>query len=153
MIDHENIPAVEFASLIGEHVLDAVDTSTEKVKAWYGDSFEDASCIRFRLDGKVYTAIENPDDGYRSSMEKLFVSTDEMKNVFPPCKVLVRHNEKDTDSSCPQSNDTLEFIDVVTGKIVMRVGTDNVDDYYPYFVAEWNPGHMAVNASSGDEQR
>ena len=136
---------VEFDSLIGEHILDAVDTDTMQVKRWYGDAFEDANVIRFRLDGKVYTAVENPDDGYRSSMERLYVAEDPIKNTFPPCKVLARKKAKDY-----YENDTLEFIDVVTGKVVLEVGTDSCDDYYPSFVAAFHPENMAVNAPSGD---
>lgn len=133
---------VEFSSLIGEHVLDAVDTDTTKVKKW-GDYFEDAGVIRFRLDGLVYTAVEDPSDGYRSSMERLYVADDPIKNVFPPCRVLCRHSTKGEYNE----NDTLEFIDMVTGKTVLRVGTDNSDDYYPCFVSEFSPGHMASNAT------
>lgn len=130
---------VELESLIGEHVLDAVDTSIEQVKTW-GDQFESANVMRFRLDGKVYTAVENPDDGYRSSMERLYVADEPISNVFPPCKVLARR-KPDYDK-----NNTLEMIDVVTGKVVLEVGTDNSDDYYPSFVANFAPENMAANA-------
>lgn len=132
---------VTLESLIGEHMLDAVDMSSEQVKTW-GDSFENASVIRFRLDGKVYAAVEDPDDGYRSRMDKFYVSETNMNNVFAPCKVLARMSSDDQ----YQKNDTLELIDVVTGRIVLRAGTDNTDDYYPYFVSEWNPQNMAVNS-------
>ena len=131
---------VTLDSLIGEHMLDAVDTSTDKVKTW-GDRFEDANCLRFRLDGKVYTAVEDPNDGYRSNMGGLYESEEHMRNVFPPCRVLARKSENQK----YQVDDTLELIDVVTGKVVLRVGTDNTDDYYPYFVAEWNPQNMVGN--------
>lgn len=135
-------PQVDLDSLIGEHVLDAVDTFVEKVNT-YGDYFEDASVIRFRLDGVVYTAIEDPSDGYRSSMEKLFASPDaEVKNVFPPIRVLARKKANET----YQVNDTLELIDLSTAKVVMEVGTDNTDDYYPSFVSAFFPQNMATNA-------
>lgn len=137
------LPNVELESLIGEHMLDGVDTFIERV-ATYGSHFEDASAIRFRIDGVTYTAIENPDDGYRSSLERLFVSADTaMQNVFPPIKVLARKkaNEK------YQTNDTIELIDVVTGKVVLEVGTDNTDDYYPSFVGAFFPENMATNAA------
>lgn len=140
MTEEKRGTEVEFDCLIGEHVLDAVDSSTERVKTW-GDSFEDANVIRFRLDGKVYTAVEDPDDGYRSSMERLYIADDPIKNVFPPCKVLVRKKADEAYGS----NDTLEMLDVVTGKVVLEVGTDNSDDYYPSFVAAFHPENMAVN--------
>lgn len=137
------IKDVSLDDLVGEHVLDAVDTFIEKVKR-YGDTFEDAEAIRFRLDGVVYTALERPDDGYRSSLERLFVSPDEeMKNVFPPIRVLAK--KKDNDSYAV--NDTLQLLDLKTGLVVMEVGTDNSDDYYPSFVSAFFPEHMATNAA------
>ncbi|HEX8106677.1 MAG TPA: hypothetical protein VF516_03065 [Kofleriaceae bacterium] len=145
-MDTENIPAVSFESLVGEHMLDAVDTETIQVKKW-SDYLEDANVIRFRLDGKVYTAVEDPSDGYRSCMDKLFESTDAMRNTFAPVKVLCRINERGE----YHANDTLEFIDCVTGKTVLRVGTDNSDDYYPWFVAEWMPENLASNARGGEQ--
>jgi hypothetical protein len=140
-MDIENIPAVEFSSLVGEHALDGVDMDTAQVKRWYGDAMEAANVIRFRLDGKVYMAVEDPDDGYRSTMKKLILCDEPIKNAFQPCRVLARLNDKGD----YHANDTLELIDVVTGKVVLRVGTDNSDDYYPWFVAEWTPENMAVN--------
>jgi hypothetical protein len=146
MIDSEKVENVPFESLVGEHDLDAVDESTEQVKKWYGDTFEDANCIRFRLDGKVYTAIEDPSDGYRSSMEKLFVSEDhQMRNVFAPVRVLARLCDKGEYGS---HADLLQLLDVKNGKVILEVGTDNDDDYYPGFVASWKPENMAVNAAA-----
>lgn len=43
-------PNVEFSSLVCEHLLDAVDESTEQIQTW-GEQFEQANAIRFRLDG------------------------------------------------------------------------------------------------------
>jgi hypothetical protein len=146
-MDIENIPGIDLESLVGEHVLDAVDTESAQVKTW-GDSFESAEVIRFRLDGIVYTAVEDPDDGYRSSMDKIFISDDPMRNVFTPCKVLARMDTEARDYG--GKNETLELLDTVTGKVVLRVGTDNSDDYYPWFVAEWIPAAMAAN--QGEQQ-
>lgn len=134
--------SVELSSLVGEHILDAVDRDTEEIaREWRGT--EHCEVIRFRLDGKVYTAVEDPDDGYRSSMDKIFVSDAPMKNVFAPCKVLAR---MDTEREYGGTNDTLELLDCANGRVILRVGTDNSDDYYPWFVAEWLPANMAINA-------
>lgn len=135
------VETVELDTLVGEHTLDGVDLSSESVKT-YGDHFEDASVIRVRLDGKVYTAIENPDDGYRSSMDRLFVEDCPIKNTFPPIRVLAKKKANDTYAV----NDTIELIDVVTGKVVAEFGTDNTDDYYPSFVSAFWPEHMSTNA-------
>jgi hypothetical protein len=132
---------INLDSLVGEHMLDAVDMFSERIKQ-YGNNFEDCSIIRFRLDGKVYTATEDPSDGYRSCMGTLFVSADEpMRNVFPPICVTARKRENER----YQINDTLELVDDVTGKVVLEVGTDNTDDYYPSFVGSFSPENMATN--------
>ena len=73
---------MELKELVGEHMLDAVDFSDEQVKTW-GDQFEACQVMRFRLDGKVYVAVEDPSDGYRSCMNDLAVADDAtMKNTF-----------------------------------------------------------------------
>ena len=133
---------MELSELVGEYMLDAVDFSDEQVKTW-GDQFEACQVMRFRLDGKCYTATEDPGDGYRSSMRELAVSDDAvMKNVFAPLKVIGRHRTK---GSYGDQDDILELIDAVTGQTVIEVGTASVDDYYPSFVASFSPEAMAHN--------
>jgi hypothetical protein len=133
---------MELKALAGEHLFDAVDFSNEQVKIW-GDEFEACQVMRFRLDGNVYVAVEDPSDGYRSCMNELTVSEDAaMKNVFGPVKVIGRH--RDT-GDCEEPADVLELIDAGTGKIVLEVGTENTNDYYPYFVAAFHPEAMTPN--------
>lgn len=133
---------VEFYELCGEHLLDAVDTSNEQVKTW-GDEFENCEVLRFRLDGKVYTATEDPSDGYRSSMRTFEVSESPMKNTFEPIRVLARHR---TEGSYGCSDDVLELLDIKTARVILEVGTHNTHDYYPSFVASFNPGNMSINS-------
>jgi hypothetical protein len=128
--------------LVGEHMLDAVDFSVEQIKGW-GDEFEPCQVMRFRLDGVCYTAVEDPDDGYRSSMKELIVDPDaEMKNTFAPIKVIGRHRTKGEYGE----DDVMEFIDAITGKIIIEVGTADIDDYYPGFVAFFDPLAMVQNS-------
>lgn len=137
---------MELQDLVGEHVLDAVDCSNEQVKTW-GDTFEDCSVIRFRLNGKVYVATEDPSDGYRSCMNDIVEVTPPpvMQNTFVPLRVVARHRDV-----CEYGDgaDILELVDVVTNKIVLEVGTDNKDDYYPSFVSAFHPENMACNVES-----
>lgn len=51
------------------------------------------------------------------------------------------------------TDDVLELLDVANGKLILEVGTSNVDDYYPGFVATWTPENMAVNSESLREGR
>lgn len=136
---------VELKSIVGLKVLDAVDFTNERVKRWT-EEWEDCSACRFRLDGKVYLAIEDPSDGYRSHLASLAQFTDEMpmENVFPPVKVLARQRPA---GRYGREADILELIDIQTGGVVLEVGTDNTDDYYPSYVASFSPENMSTNAS------
>lgn len=122
---------VSLESLVGEHMLDAVDMSSTTVRG------EDCNSIHFRLDGKVFTGTEDPDDGYRSSLEGIFVSDRGMSNVFEPIAV--------TGAMKGGNTETLQLFDKVTGKVVLEVGTDNTDDYYPWFVGAFWPENMTTN--------
>lgn len=145
----EDVSTVTLDSLVGEHILDGVDLSSERVRM-YDDKYEDASVIRFRLDGIVFTAIEDPSDGYRSSMDKIFYETCELSNTFPPIRVLARKKEN---GKYGDVNDTLELVDLVTGKVVLEVGTNNTDDYYPVFVSAFWPENMASNIKAAAEAK
>jgi len=134
---------MELKSLVGEHLLDAVDSSDEQVKTW-GEQFETATVLRFRLDGNVYVAVENPEDGYRSCMNDLTVSEDAtMKNVFEPVRVIGQYRDEGRYDGV---DDVLELIDASTGEIVLEVGTEDVGDYYPGFVAAFHPEAMIINS-------
>ena len=124
---------IDLDSLVGEHALDAVDLMPEGTG--------DAEAIRFRLDGIVYTATEDPDDGYRSCLKEITVSDAPMKNVFPSVKIEARKR-----TGGGYVSDVLELVDTITGKTVLEVGTDNTDDYYPWFVGAFWPENMALNA-------
>lgn len=137
----------ELTDLVGLHLLDAVDFETVNFPAYEGASYtEDSQTCRFRLDGVVYAAVEDPSDGYRSSMRELTIVPDAvLVNVFTPIQVLCSHRTK---YAYGGEADVLEFIDVKTAKVVLEVGTDNTDDYYPSFVASFTPENMASNIES-----
>jgi len=134
-------------SFVGNHVLTGVDMFDTKFK---DDSHylhaDTANCIRFRLDGITYIAMEDPEDGYRSCLGSLFVSADKVKNTFPPCEVIcVYRNKEDETRTYSVECDIIRFIDKTTGLVVLEIGTTNTDDYYPSFVGIFNPQNMAVN--------
>ena len=134
---------MELKDITGVKKLDAVDFSTESIKSW-DDMYEDCQVCRFRLDDVVYVAIEDPEDGYRSSMKELFIDNNaKIKNVFKKIDVICRHRNKMDNHT---DADVLELIDAKTGKIVLEVGTENTDDYYPWFTASFNPKAMCLNS-------
>lgn len=136
-----NKPHIELESLVGLHMLTGVDFETSRINTW-GNEYEPCQVLNFTLDGKTYTAIEDPSDGYRSTLDRLLETDTPTKNVFAPVQVMAKM--KDT-SEYGQVDDTLILVDVKTGKLVLEVGTGNSDDYYPSFVANFIPENMACN--------
>lgn len=139
----------DLSDLVGKHILDGVDFSNEAVPAYEGaDWSEDSQVCRFRLNGNVFMAMEDPGDGYRSSMRDIRSLGDGvLNNMFPPIEVFGLHRKERNRDQC----DILELYDITTGKIVLEIGTDATDDYYPSFVASFHPENMSANASSTGE--
>lgn len=114
--------------LVGQHVLDAVDFLSVNA------TDQDSSAMRFRLDGVVYMVVEDPDDGYRSSMREIFVDPAPIVNVFRPIKVFGIYD-----------SGTLRLKASGNGKTILEVGTDHSDSYYPSFVTSFNPEGIDVD--------
>lgn len=131
---------VELKDLVGLHKLTGVDFETEKIKDYCGN-FEDAQVIRFCLDGKTYVATEDPSDGYRSCMSSLEVVNEKPKNTFEKVSVFGIMKTQSHYNKC----EIIQFYDVKTAQIVLEVGTDNSDDYYPSFIAHWAPENLYLN--------
>lgn len=94
-----------------------------------------AQIIRFVLDGIVFIAAEDPQDGYRSSLRDVTFSFDKkISNTFASVKVKIDFKDN-----------MLKIIDTKSKKIVLKIGTNYSDNYYPYFIGEWNPKNLHVN--------
>jgi hypothetical protein len=130
---------MELKDLVGLHKLSGVDNLSESIKGTWGDGFEDCQVLRFVLDGVTYSVIEDPEDGYRSSMRDIKISEEPIKNTFEPQEVLCKYIGDD------HGDDIIEITDVKSGKVILRAGTDDADDYYPMFLAEWTPENMEIN--------
>ena len=122
---------VTLDSLVGEHLFSGSDCEGPDCAA---------NVIRFVLDGRIYMAVEDENDGYRSALGTLAVVDDPpVTNSFEPIRVVVR-------MATWSGDDYIEVIDVANGKTVLEVGTDEADDYYPSFIATFYTDRMAVNA-------
>lgn len=142
---------MELEDLEGPHMLSGVDRTVEIYSnddgyIW-GKALGDveAPALRFVLDGVTYKVVENPDDGWRSSMRDILVSDEKVNNTFKPHKVIARMLTGRIDGGIGDKNNILEFTDASTGETVLSVGTGNTDDYYPYCVLYWNPENLAIN--------
>lgn len=135
---------MELKDLVGKHILSGVETG---VLARKYDFWEDeCNYIKFTLDGVTYLAIENPDDGYRSYMNELEVSEEPCKIKLPNIEVVCTM----MGDTKYESNDVLQFVDVLSGKEIMSVGTENYNDYYPYCHLEYHPENMYCNRRAED---
>lgn len=126
---------LELSDLVGPHTLDAC-ARTDVTHPFDPHS----SGIAWSMDGKVYMAFEDVNDGYRSECAPIFVAEGGFYEFCSPeylnRQVVGKCVTKDEYGS---EDDILELVDVETGHVWLRVGTEDIDDYYPAFVAEWHP--------------
>lgn len=122
---------VELKSLKGKHILTSVDMDTKK-----DDDGDDCDRVMFTLDDVVYAAIEDASDGYRSNLESFQIVNEFPTNVFDGVEVVCMWL---TDGSHGGDDcEILEIVNATTGDVILRVGVDNVDDYYPRFVCNFS---------------
>jgi len=133
--------SVGFTELLGPCTLSGVDCITQSVKSYMGEGYDDCNVLNFIIDGRTYSAVEDPDDGYRSELGYLIRTDFALTNNFPGVAVRGRMRDGKTE--------VLEFYDVETKKLVLAVGTNMDDDYYPEFVGEFYPENMIINADIG----
>ena len=105
-------------------------------------NFYGVNCNCFKLNGTVWEAIEDEEDGWRSSLDSVVESTD---NLIFPQKRLARVTLEgctDNDSGhkfCDNTFEGWQLKDVKDGHIWLRFGTDHCDYWYPYFVFDYQP--------------
>jgi hypothetical protein len=111
------------------------------VRKGHYDYDEDCNGYIFRLNGQNYAIWENPSDGYRSYCE--IEPTDlPCKNTFPPQEVFVRlYDEQD---GCTKDNGILIY-NMDDASLILKLGTDNYDDYYPTARMEFHPENLPIN--------
>jgi hypothetical protein len=139
---------IEFKTLIGLRTLTAIETGyvQDNGESDWRD-MQQCNYFSFTLDGIAYTAIESPEDGYRSCMDRLILGRPDggdsvCKTEIPDTAVLVVFAKEDQNTD---SETLLWFFAVENGKIVVEVGTDNSDNWYPQYVGCFRPENLPVN--------
>lgn len=120
---------VKLKKLVGKHMLSGVAMGYTK---------HDAECVKFILDGKVYVATEDPEDGYRSCMKSLELSNEKMSPNFPDTEVDVVFQNDENAELC-------HFIATQNGNEVLTIGTDYTDAYYTVCVFRYLPENLPCN--------
>lgn len=134
-LTHIVIKDITLQSLVGAHILTGVDFEENPFVVEDYPSTEDSTWVNFILDGKTYTAVEDPDDGYRSRMDRISTSNKKVVNTFKPVKVIGTMGRN-------YESEIISFYSRVTGELILRIGTDMNDDYYPYFIGEFIPENI-----------
>jgi hypothetical protein len=116
---------------MSETFQDLVDGNEEL--GFYG---VDGDC--FKLGPRVYRAVENPVDGYRSMLKDIETVEDPEGLVFFPSAVDV---VKVVTSSQFKAHgvEGYEVVSTLDGHVWLRVGTGNASDWYPYYVFSYAP--------------
>lgn len=127
---------MELKDLCGEHILRGIETGTLVKRDSWGS--EECQYVKFELDDCAYVAVENPSDGYRSYCEEL------VKEITP-CKIKLPNIHVEASMESGNNNNVLVLTDCNTNLIVLKVGTKDYDDYYPYCVMEWYPENLSCN--------
>ena len=135
-----NIPLSAFH---GKCLLEGVELSDVEYVDIY-DNLTNANAVIFRINGKNYVAIENPDDGYRSYCE--FVKEYEVAPLYRFKNEVIGLNIE-TD----ESDDIITFIDANNGKHVLTIGTRRTDAYYPICIFDYEPLNMSCNERVDEE--
>lgn len=88
---------------------------------------------KFKLDDLVFEALEDPYDGYRSTLGAVVIIND--SNIFhkrPLAKVKMLYEPF-------EDNLYHKLIDTDTNHVWLVIGTGDFNDYYPYFVFRYTP--------------
>lgn len=93
---------------------------------------------RFKLDDMIFEALEDPSDGYRSYLGNIVIDEQksEDRSIFFPAPVAHVKIVVDSTESTDFNGWTLVDTD---GHIWLTVGTENSNDYYPWFQFTYCP--------------
>lgn len=122
------------ADLVGTHTLDFVP------RLDIHHPFDTSSNgVMFGLSGRVYFVYEDPSDGYRSAAGPLLSFTGAPYEIGGEWHPEYLRNVQVVATMEGDGGEVLTIRHADTQQVLLRVGTDNADDYYPSYVAEWTP--------------
>lgn len=128
---------MKLENLCGEHWLSGLEFGTAEVESYFND-IEETEAIRFTVDNHNYLVLEDPDDGYRSYCSDIFEVDESPKFTFPGVRVYCYMGEE-------TESEILIMRDIMTNKVILKIGTDTGDSYYPCCIFDWRPENMSIN--------
>ena len=126
-----------------------VEVAINHFKALFGMDLDyygaDEADSTFKVDGIVFKALEDPDDGYRSYLGAIDYSEQHSSIFFKSAIARVRlerfeiEKRDDEDSMHVRAQAGYRLVDLDDDHIWLTFGTDYYDDYYPYFIFKHTP--------------
>ena len=106
------------------------------------------------INNVTFAFLLDPSDGYRSySSQVLVVPNMPLKTRIPRVPVRFKASEKSVyDSDVSISDLLIDAISVDTNKVLLKLGTDYSDDYYPSAVFQCNVRHMHEAAPFAEQK-
>lgn len=126
----------------GIHMLSGVceETFTDEYFGWPSDG------IIITIDGENYVVFSDHDDGYRS-YGACHPTTKKQKFSFPEQEVSCinqKVRQFDADMGIDDNRDWLEIRNL-KGELILCIGTDTSDSYYPMSIFRYYPENLPIN--------
>lgn len=124
----------------GKHRLSGIEQYSRKTT--FGDNIDGYYVI---INNNVYAFELDPDDGYRSYgsvFVPIGITPKDIKNRFVPHDVIITLIKDHVGDGGKQF---YQIVDAITGKIVLEIGTDYYDSYYPCAIFHYYPENLAIN--------
>lgn len=131
---------MNFEDLVGNHILSGVEEKLIEISDCWGNV--STNSIIIQLDGKNYAFIEDPDDGYRSYCRDPEEVAQEPKYKLPNIPVNITVFEEGNGWAIDRY---LIFTDINNDKEILRIGTQDYNDWYPCCRFEWHPENLFIN--------
>lgn len=125
----------------GKYLLSGVD-EYQTTNTFY----ENINGVVLILNGEKYIMAEDPSDGYRS-YGIIFQDEDvECINTFPPQEVVVESKVTEiTEHFYSRVDEMMTIKNPFTNKIIIELGTEDMEDYYPVGIFHYYPENLPIN--------
>lgn len=125
----------------GKYLLSGVDEYQTT-----NDFYENINGVVLILNGEKYIMAEDQSDGYRSYGILVKDENVECLNTFPPQEIVIESKvTKITEHFDSISNEMMTIKNPFTNEIIIELGTENMDDYYPMGVFHYHPENLPIN--------
>ena len=104
------------------------------------------------IDDTVYAFERDPDDGGRSYGNLYIpenISVNDIKNRFPAEDVIITLYNRDKSDSYEDKR-FYTIVNAETGKVILKIGTDYTESYYPVAICHYYPENIAINQQSSN---